>query len=97
MLGVFHDESPAGIFAEIENVFRVVKNGLIDKSALSVRNEFLPALFKTVVGILKEDKAEYNVLVLGRLDGAAQFVCGFPERFFDAFCLNLLFCHSGSD
>ena len=53
----------------------------------------LLALFlEAVAGVFQKDQAQNDVLVLGGLDGAAQFVGGFPksllhaDRFFRSRC-----------
>ena len=52
---------------------------------LALGHELGPALLELVGDELEEDQREDDVLVLGRLNGAAEFVGSVPEGFFEGF------------
>jgi hypothetical protein len=45
--------------------------------------ELVATFFEFVTGAFEENKAEHDVFVFGGFDGAAEFVGGVPEGFFD--------------
>ena len=93
LLCVLHDVAPAACGGKIKDVvLGVESDDVYEFFAVLLRNHSALCL-KFVACEFQEEQAEDDVLVLGRLDGAAQLVRRLPQRLFHG---GAFLCHEKS-
>lgn len=83
LFGVVFEEAPAGDLGKVEHVFHDVEFYHIEVFVFAFGFEFVSTFFELVAGEFEKNEAEYDVFVFRGFDGAAEFVGGVPEGFFD--------------